>query len=158
MPKARKGVQGEVGPQGEIGPQGPAGPTGPQGPQGDPGDGMTQEEADARYLKLAGGALTGALYMGKDAQIRFSNDVEDPTNYLYAVSQSQSGELIILDYNGQVYVRLLGANGLNLLVPLAVQGSLFCAPPSSDGELGIQYQAGKLSLNSDGTYETITIF
>lgn len=56
-----QGVQGEVGPQGEIGPQGPAGPTGPQGPKGDPGDGMTQEEADARYLKLAGGELSGDI-------------------------------------------------------------------------------------------------
>lgn len=150
-----QGIQGEVGPQGEMGPQGPAGPTGPQGPKGDPGDGISQEEADARYLKLTGGALTGALYMGKDAQIRFSNDVEDPTNYLYAVSQNQDGELVISDYN-QVFVQLRGTGGLNLLVPLAVQGNLLCVPPSNDGELGIQYQAGKLSLNSDGTYETIT--
>ena len=48
-------------PRGEAGPQGATGPQGPQGPQGDPGDGISQEEADARYLKLTGGALTGKL-------------------------------------------------------------------------------------------------
>ena len=48
-------------PRGEAGPQGATGPTGPQGPKGDPGDGMSQEEADARYLKLAGGELSGDI-------------------------------------------------------------------------------------------------
>lgn len=55
-----QGEPGAVGPQGEPGPQGERGPQGEPGPKGDPG-GMTQEQADQRYLPLSGGRLTGAL-------------------------------------------------------------------------------------------------
>ena len=54
-------IRGPKGEKGEQGPQGPQGDTGPQGPQGEQGPGLTQEQADQRYLQLSGGTMTGAL-------------------------------------------------------------------------------------------------
>jgi len=51
-------AEGQEGPQG---PQGEPGPIGPQGPQGEPGppgeSGITEADADKRYLRLVGGTL-----------------------------------------------------------------------------------------------------
>ena len=51
-------AEGQEGPQG---PQGEPGPIGPQGPQGEPGppgeSGITEADADKRYLRLTGGTL-----------------------------------------------------------------------------------------------------
>lgn len=122
-----QGVQGEVGPQGEIGPQGPAGPTGPQGPKGDPGDGMTQEEADARYLKLAGGALTGKLTgteMEVSGHVKGSAAPEensDLTNKAYvdgrdALKQDKltgaQGQIVGFDSSGNAIAQAAPASGV----------------------------------------------
>lgn len=84
-PQGKPGPQGEAGPagpagsQGIPGPQGPEGPAGPKGEQGEPGPqgpagegGLTEAEADERYLKLSGGALSDALTVGlaKNAQVK----------------------------------------------------------------------------------------
>ena len=89
-PAGPKGDTGDTGPQGERGLQGPKGDTGETGPQGpaglgvpavassdegkvmtarsgqavweeNQGGGLTQDEADGRYLKLSGGTLTGNI-------------------------------------------------------------------------------------------------
>jgi hypothetical protein len=67
-PAGATGAPGPQGPQGEPGPTGPAGPAGPEGPQGPPGEdggggtgGITQAEADARYVNIDGDAMTGLL-------------------------------------------------------------------------------------------------
>lgn len=62
-----EGPQGPIGPQGPKGPKGDKGDPGPQGPQG-PAGGLTEEEADKRYLQLTGGSLT------PDATIKFTSD------------------------------------------------------------------------------------
>ena len=54
-------IRGPKGEKGEQGPQGPQGDTGPQGPQGEQGPGLTQEQADERYLQLSGGTMKGPL-------------------------------------------------------------------------------------------------
>ncbi|MCI9402188.1 MAG: collagen-like protein [Oscillospiraceae bacterium] len=81
-PEGPAGPQGEPGPQGEAGPAGPQGPEGPAGPKGEQGEpgpqgpagegGLTEAEADERYLKLSGGALSDALTVGlaKNAQVK----------------------------------------------------------------------------------------
>ena len=89
-PAGPKGDTGDTGPQGERGLQGPKGDTGETGPRGpaglgvpaiassdegkvmtarsgqavweeNQGGGLTQDEADGRYLKLSGGTLTGNI-------------------------------------------------------------------------------------------------
>ena len=59
------GPPGPAGPPGEDGAdgaQGPQGPIGPQGPAGAPGTGgITQADADTRYVNVTGDSMTGTL-------------------------------------------------------------------------------------------------
>lgn len=57
----------DVAPMPMPGPQGPVGPQGPQGPVGPQGDGITQDQADSRYLRLTGGTVNGAVFIKSDA-------------------------------------------------------------------------------------------
>ena len=59
IPKGDKGDKGDKGEKGDAGPKGDTGLQGPVGPAG----GMTQAEADRRYLAVAGGIVTGQVYM-----------------------------------------------------------------------------------------------
>lgn len=111
-PQGPKGDTGEAGPQG---PKGDTGETGPQGPAGagvpsagapdegkvltarsgqavweeSQGGGLTQDEADGRYLKLSGGTLTGDLQMGRNV-LRFQDVSGDGGVSVYDESDSVS--------------------------------------------------------------------
>jgi hypothetical protein len=58
-PAGATGATGSTGPAGPKGDTGATGPAGPAGPQGPAGSGMDQAAADARYLQLTGGTITG---------------------------------------------------------------------------------------------------
>lgn len=55
------GFAGGQGPPGPTGPAGPSGPAGPAGPTGPPGPGMSQGDADLRYVNIPGDTMTGSL-------------------------------------------------------------------------------------------------
>lgn len=122
-----QGIQGEVGPAGPQGPQGETGAQGPQGPKGDPGDGISQEEADARYLKLTGGALTGKLTgteMEVSGHVKGSAAPEensDLTNKAYvdgrdALKQDKltgaQGQIVGFDSSGNAIAQAAPASGV----------------------------------------------
>ena len=122
-----QGIQGEAGPAGPQGPQGETGAQGPQGPKGDPGDGISQEEADARYLKLTGGALTGKLTgteMEVSGHVKGSAAPEensDLTNKAYvdgrdALKQDKltgaQGQIVGFDSSGNAIAQAAPASGV----------------------------------------------
>lgn len=122
-----QGIQGEAGPAGPQGPQGETGAQGPQGPKGDPGDGISQGEADARYLKLTGGALTGELTgteMEVSGHVKGSAAPEensDLTNKAYvdgrdALKQDKltgaQGQIVGFDSSGNAIAQAAPASGV----------------------------------------------
>ena len=122
-----QGIQGEVGPAGPQGPQGETGAQGPQGPKGAPGDGISQEEADARYLKLTGGALTGKL-TGTEMEVSghvkgaaAPEENSDLTNKAYvdgrdALKQDKltgaQGQIVGFDSSGNAIAQAAPASGV----------------------------------------------
>lgn len=122
-----QGIQGEAGPAGPQGPQGETGAQGPQGPKGAPGDGISQEEADARYLKLTGGALTGKL-TGTEMEVSghvkgaaAPEENSDLTNKAYvdgrdALKQDKltgaQGQIVGFDSSGNAIAQAAPASGV----------------------------------------------
>jgi hypothetical protein len=102
------GVVGPVGPPGPTGPTGPAGAdgtigvdgatgaTGPTGPAGTP-DGYTSAEADAKFVAIAGGTMTGALNMGGFAVTSVADPVNptDAANRKYVDDNAGAGMITV---------------------------------------------------------------
>lgn len=108
-------------PRGEAGPQGATGPQGPQGPKGDPGDGISQEEADARYLKLTGGELSGDISF---SMTNSGNIISFPVmDSEFSIRTADSGDYQVtrigtnglyfeITNDGSNYVKICSLNGI----------------------------------------------
>jgi hypothetical protein len=103
-PEGPAGADGPPGPQGPIGPEGLTGPQGPQGETGPPGlpggGGITEAEADARYLQLRGGTLLGPLTLDRMPQAdmeavprRFVTEAQ--TQYVFKGGDTMGGPLML---------------------------------------------------------------
>ena len=66
--------------------------------------GMTEEEADARYLKLAGGTLTGAVDMGGNAVTNLPAPVNDGDAARKADVEAESPRRRLFPFRQQVGV------------------------------------------------------
>ena len=114
-PQGLQGEPGPTGPQGEVGPAGPQGETGPQGPQGEPGPagpqgpagegGLTQAEADQRYLQLTGGTLEpGSVIHIGDPENNFSESTERD---IYCQTTQDGGTLSYALLDGAGHIELV---------------------------------------------------
>lgn len=150
-------ARGPEGPRGERGPEGPPGPEGPAGK-----DGMTQEEADERYLPLTGGEMKSSsqdfniVLRPSDGEIRLtyrdgSYGSYVPDGYLYILPDENNAFAgYAADLRGFRFYKV--ENGDEL--PIHLYGLL---PPEQDDDAVTKGYADQQYLNklTGGTVEGV---
>lgn len=142
-----------------LGAAGPAGPAGPQGPQGIPGIGMSQAEADARYLTPAAG---DSLFLTPvEADALFVTPAEADAAYVSLSGDTMTNDLKINGGLDSLWVSGNDSTGVRWENTIAPPGGKHWRiyVRNGDGKLVIRRYADDLltgtdaiAFNPDGTF------
>ena len=140
-PQGSEGVKGDKGDPGPTGATGPAGPQGPQGVPGTPGaGGLTQAEADTRYVNLDGDTMSGNLVINSPGVLTTAGNINIASSPPTAINHATRKDYV----DAQRDTRVAKAGD-------TMTGALTVAPPmgvipglklkaSAIGYVGTEYQ------------------